>query len=68
MDLPVLGGQDWLWKCGKYFEIYVVLNDQKVDLASLYLIKQVEYWFTRMNSKLPLQFNLESGGRCSDCI
>lgn len=49
MELLVFGGQDpegWLWKCSKYFEIYEVPTDRKVDLVSLYLNEQAEYWFS----------------------
>lgn len=49
MELSVFGGQElegWLRKCSKYFEVYEVTINRKVDLASLYLIEQAEYWFS----------------------
>lgn len=36
----------WIKKCVKYFELCKIPQDQKVDLASLYMIDKAEKWVT----------------------
>lgn len=34
--------KSWMEKCARYFDLYKIPEDQKVDLASLYMIDKAE--------------------------
>ena len=47
MDFPKFDNTDpneWIRKCGKYFELCKIQDDQMVDLASLYMIGKATVW------------------------
>ncbi|CAH9071517.1 unnamed protein product [Cuscuta epithymum] len=49
IEFPNFSGinpRQWIQKCAKYFELCSIDNNQKVDLASLYLSGRAESWFT----------------------
>ena len=49
LDFPKFDGNNprmWIKKCSRYFELCKIANDQKVDLASLYMIDKAETWIT----------------------
>lgn len=49
LDFPKFDGVNprvWIKKCNRYFELCKISNDQKVDLASLYMIDKAEIWVT----------------------
>lgn len=47
LEFPKFDGsnsKNWVKKCEKYFSICKIPDDQKVDLASLYMIDKAEVW------------------------
>lgn len=47
-ELIAFEGKDprvWVRKCIKYFEVYKVLNEEKVGIASLCLIDRADSWY-----------------------
>ncbi|XP_057986530.1 uncharacterized protein LOC110636696 [Hevea brasiliensis] len=52
MELVTFDGKEpraWLRRCEKYFEIYKVPIDQKVPIASLFLVDRADAWFHNWN-------------------
>lgn len=35
----------WVKKCQRYFSMFSVAEDQKVDIASMYLVGKAETWY-----------------------
>ncbi|XP_048503129.1 uncharacterized protein LOC125498867 [Beta vulgaris subsp. vulgaris] len=59
IEFPVFGGANpriWIKKCMKYFSLCKILDNQKVDLASLYLVGKAESWF---NSYIAVRRSVE---------
>lgn len=49
LEFPKFDGTNpkmWMKKCARYFELCKVPADQKVDLASLYMVDKVENWIS----------------------
>ena len=49
LEFPLFDGmnpRNWVKKCAKYFNLYKIPDDQKVDLASMYLQREAEIWFS----------------------
>lgn len=47
LEFPKFDGSNsriWIKKCNKYFDLCKIPNDQKVDLASLYMVDKAENW------------------------
>ncbi|XP_074327867.1 uncharacterized protein LOC141665786 [Apium graveolens] len=47
LDFPKFDGinpRNWITKCNRYFELCKIANNQKVNLASLYMIDKAETW------------------------
>lgn len=49
LEFPKFDGsnpRNWIKKCCRYFAFYRVPNEQKVNLASLYMVDRAESWVT----------------------
>lgn len=49
LDFPKFDGsnpRNWIKKCNRYFDLCKIATDQKVNLASLYMIDKAETWVT----------------------
>ena len=49
LEFPKFNGtstRTWIKKCGKYFELCKIPDDQKVDIASLHMTDKAEGWVT----------------------
>ncbi|XP_074363636.1 uncharacterized protein LOC141704251 [Apium graveolens] len=49
LDFPKFDGsnpRNWIKKCTRYFDLCKIVSDQKVSLASLYMVDKAESWVT----------------------
>ncbi|XP_074297855.1 uncharacterized protein LOC141628647 [Silene latifolia] len=61
VEFPVFDGSNpriWVKKCKKYFELCKVADDQKLNLASLYMVGKAESWVhSYMNMRLNVDWD-----------